>query len=77
MEQYIQTYLYRDIGTLFPRLNRNRFRSFIQLLAGLSGTIVNYSNVARALNVSQPTAREYFEIAPRFLSLEDPARFHA
>ena len=63
MEQYIQTYLYRDIGNLFPRLDRNRFRRFIQLLAGLSGTIVNYSNVARALNVSQPTAREYFEIA--------------
>ncbi len=63
MEQYVQTYLHRDIGTLFPGLNRNRFRRFIQLLAGLSGTILNYSDVARALNVSQPTAREYFEIA--------------
>ena len=63
MEQYVQTYLHRDIGTLFPGLNRNRFRRFIQMLAGLSGTIVNYSDVARALNVSQPTAREYFEIA--------------
>lgn len=63
MEQYVQTYLHRDIGTLFPRLNRNRFPRFIQLLAGLSGTILNYSDVARALNVSQPTAHEYFEIA--------------
>ena len=63
MEQYVQTYLHRDIGGLFPGLNRDRFRRFIQLLAGLSGTIVNYSDVARALNVSQPTARDYFEIA--------------
>ena len=63
MEQYIQTYLHRDIGALFPGLNRNRFRRFIQSLAGLSGTILNYSEVGRALNVSQPTARDYFEIA--------------
>ena len=63
MEQYIQTYLHRDISALFPGLNRNRFRRFIQSLAGLSGTILNYSEVGRALNVSQPTARDYFEIA--------------
>jgi len=32
------------------------------MLAQLSGTIINYSQVARALGVSQPTAREYFQI---------------
>ena len=63
MEQYVQTYLHRDIGALFPGLNRNRFRRFIQSLAGLSGTILNYAEVGRALDVSQPTARDYFEIA--------------
>ena len=65
MEQYIQTYLHRDFGALFPGLNRNRFNRFIQSLAGLSGTILNYSEVGRALNVSQPTARDDFEIAHR------------
>jgi hypothetical protein len=33
------------------------------MLAGLSGSIINYSDVARTLGVSQPTARDYFEIA--------------
>jgi predicted AAA+ superfamily ATPase len=63
MENYVQTYLNRDIQQLFPGLNRQKFKLFIQMLSNLSGTIINYSNVARALGVSQPTAREYFHIA--------------
>ncbi len=63
MDQYVHTYLYRDVGRLFPGLDQNRFRLFLQLLGGLSGTIVNHAETARALGVSQPTARDYFEIA--------------
>ena len=33
------------------------------MLGGLSGRVLNYADVARALDVSQPTARDYFEIA--------------
>lgn len=63
MDQYVQTYLQRDVAQLFPRLNREKFRLFIQLLSGLSGQVLNYSEAARALGVSQPTVRDYFEIA--------------
>jgi predicted AAA+ superfamily ATPase len=63
MEQYVQTYLYRDVGRLFPALNQAKFRQFLQLLAGLSGTVLNYADVARTLGIAQPTARDYFEIA--------------
>lgn len=63
MDQYVQTYLYRDVGRLFPGLNQTKFRLFLQLLSGLSGTVLNYSDVSRSLGVSQPTARDYFEIA--------------
>lgn len=63
MDQYVRTYLYRDVARLFPGLDQNRFQLFVQFLGNLSGTIVNYSEVARALGVSQPTARDYFEIA--------------
>ena len=62
MEQYIQTYLERDISLLFPSMNRQRFRQFINMLAGLSGSVINYSDVARTLGVSQPTIRDYFNI---------------
>jgi predicted AAA+ superfamily ATPase len=33
------------------------------MLGGLSGRVLNYAEVARALGVSQPTARDYFDIA--------------
>jgi len=63
MHNYIRTYLERDIVQLFPGLNRQKYRLFLQMLSNLSGTVINYSQVARTLGVSQPTAREYFHIA--------------
>lgn len=62
-QNYLQTYLDRDLPGLFPGLNSQKFRLFVQMLAQLSGSIINYSEVARALGVSQPTARDYFQIA--------------
>ena len=62
MNQYLGTYIMRDIVRLFPKINENRFRTFISLLSGISGTIINYSQIARSLGVSQPTVRDYFEI---------------
>jgi predicted AAA+ superfamily ATPase len=62
-ENYVQTYLQRDVARLFPALAHDRFRQFLHMLGSLSGTILNYSDVARALAVSQPTARDYVEIA--------------
>jgi len=63
VEQYIQTYLFRDVKRLFPGLDEARFRRFLGMLGGLSGRVLNYAEVARALGVSQPTARDYFDIA--------------
>ncbi len=62
-KNYIKTYFDRDIVNLFPGLNRQKYKLFIQMLSNLSGTIINYSTVARTLGISQPTAREYFQIA--------------
>ncbi|MGH7469409.1 MAG: ATP-binding protein [Longimicrobiales bacterium] len=63
VEQYIQTYLFRDVKRLYPGLDDVRFRRFLEMLSGLSGRVLNYAEVARALAVSQPTARDYFDIA--------------
>ncbi len=62
-ENYVQTYLQRDVARLFSGLDHDRFRQFLYMLGSLSGTILNYSDVARTLAVSQPTARDYVEIA--------------
>lgn len=62
MDQYIETYVYRDIARLFPNLNKERFRKFVRLLSSLSGNVLNYSDIARSLDISQPTIKDYFEI---------------
>ena len=63
MQNYVQTYLDRDILRLFPNLQRPKYQLFLQMLAQLSGSIINYSDIARTLGVSAPTIREYFTIA--------------
>ncbi len=60
---YIDAYLMRDISTLFPNLNRDRYRQFILLLAQTSGTILNNADIARNLGVSEPTVRDWLQIA--------------
>lgn len=62
MENYLKTYVERDIRVLFPQLNINAYKRFIQMLAFSSGEIINASKFARSLDISQPTVKHYFEI---------------
>lgn len=60
---YIDTYLLRDIGALFPTLNRDRYRQFVSLLSHVSGSILNNADIARTLGISEPTVRDWLHIA--------------
>lgn len=60
---YIDAYLLRDIGALFPSLNRDRFRQFVTLLSQHSGNTLNNADIARTLGVSEPTVRDWLRIA--------------
>lgn len=63
MENYRNTYINRDIAKLFPRLNKIAYRRFLTILSKLSGTIINKNDVARALEVTEGTVRDYISIA--------------
>jgi len=63
MENYIQTYVQRDIRMLFPRLNLTIYQRFISMLSALSGTIINRSQVGRSLDISEKAIRDYLQIA--------------
>jgi uncharacterized protein len=63
MDSYVQTYVQRDIRSLFPRLDIVKYRRFISMLSSLTGTIINRSQVGRALDVSEKSIRDYLEIA--------------
>jgi uncharacterized protein len=60
---YLATYVERDLRRLFPRLNMQNYKLFLSMLAQLQGKLINMSDIARALGTSQPTVREYLEIA--------------
>ena len=62
MESYFQTYVQRDIRTLFPRLDLIKFQRLVSMLASLSGTIINRSQVGRSLDISEKSVRDYLEI---------------
>jgi hypothetical protein len=62
MENYRNTYVNRDIARLFPRLNIIAYRRFLTILSKLSGTIINKRDLARAIEVSEPTVKEYINI---------------
>jgi uncharacterized protein len=62
LESYIVNYVGRDIRQLFPRLNIHNFRRFLTLLAQFSGHQLNMSDMARALEVSVSTIKDYLDI---------------
>ncbi len=62
MDEYFSDYIRRDIQRLLPRINPHNFRLFIQTLSFHSGKIINQSDIARALEVSSVTSKEYLEI---------------
>lgn len=63
MENYENTYINRDIANLFPKLNKIAYRRFLNMLCRLSGTIVNKSDIAASLEVSEGSVRQFVEIA--------------
>lgn len=62
MENYISNYVSRDIRGLFPKLNIHNFKRFLALLAQFSGHQLNMSEMARALEVSSNTIKDYLDI---------------
>ena len=62
-ENYLRSLVERDLPRLVPGLNQERLRAFVQLLAGVSGDILNQSELARSLGVSQPTVRDWLTLA--------------
>lgn len=63
MQQYRDTYINRDIAKLFPRLNKLAYQRFLMIMSKLSGTIINRSDTARALEINEKSVRNYLKIA--------------
>jgi predicted AAA+ superfamily ATPase len=61
-KNYLKTYLERDVLDLINVSNLNTFRSFVKLLAHHVGSIINYTNLSNALNISVNTVKAWISI---------------
>lgn len=62
MENYFDTYINRDMRALFPRIDLLKYRRMLAMLSHLSGTIINKSEIARSIETSERTVRDYLDI---------------
>lgn len=71
---YIQTYLERDIRSMYNVGNLRDFQRFLQLLAGRCSQVLNMSQLSNDLGVSVPTVKSWLSIleAGRIIWLLQP-----
>ncbi len=71
---YIQTYLERDVRSIYNIGSLRDFQQFIRLLAGRCAQLLNLSGFAKAIGVSIPTIKNWLSIleASRIIYLLPP-----
>ena len=62
LRSYVATYIERDVRTVSNVGDLAVFQRFVELCAGRTGQLLNYSSLADDCGVSQPTARAWLSI---------------
>jgi len=61
-ENYIATYVERDINQIANIRNRREFNVFLRVLAGRTGQLVNCQSIANDIGVSMPTVKSWISV---------------
>ena len=61
-ENYLQTYVDRDVNQLIHLKDKRSFDVFLRVLAGRVGQLVNCQSIANDIGVSLPTVKEWISI---------------
>jgi len=64
-DSYIQTYIERDVKDFYNIENELNFYNFLVAVAARTGQLLNYSNLARDVNIDLRTAKLWLEILER------------
>ncbi len=75
-ENFIRTYLERDIPQLGPRIPAETLRRFWTMLAHLQGTMPNAAQIARGLGVDGKTVARYLDLLVDLLLVRRLPPFH-
>ena len=62
IENYILTYIERDIRSLVDVDNLKLFENFLQTCAAMSGQLINYTSISNSIGVSQPTVKKWMSL---------------
>ena len=74
---FIQTYLERDIPQLGPRIPAETLRRFWTMLAHLQGSPLNAANIAKSLSVDPKTVASYLDLMVDLLLVRRLQPYHA
>lgn len=61
-ENYVSSYVERDVRQILAVKDLNRFQSFVRLCAGRTGQVLNLSNLGDDAGVSHSTARDWIAV---------------
>lgn len=61
-DSFLMTYIERDVRNIRANINISLFQRFLRLLAARAGQLLNLSDIAKELGISQPTAKDWLEI---------------
>ena len=61
-DSFLMTYIERDVRNIRANINISLFQRFLRLLAARAGQLLNLSDLAKELGISQPTANDWLEI---------------
>ncbi len=61
-ENYLATYVERDVNQIANIRNRREFNLFLRVLAGRAGQLVNFQSIANDIGVSMPTVKGWVSI---------------
>ncbi|MBA2368989.1 MAG: ATP-binding protein [Candidatus Protochlamydia sp.] len=61
-ENYLLTYVERDVRSLLNIRNLRTFENFLKLVASQSGQLMNYSNLANSIGISLPAVKEWISL---------------
>lgn len=61
-DSFLMTYIERDVRNIRANIHIALFQKFLRLLAARAGQLLNLSEIAKELGISQPTAHDWLEI---------------
>jgi len=76
-QNFIRTYLERDVPMFAPRVPAETLRRFWTMLAHSQGGLLNASNFARSLSVTSPTVSSYIDLLVDLLLVRRLSPYHS